>query len=143
MLERKELYKKYGYDQDAGRNFILEKALPLQEPVLEIGTGKGHMTALLAKHARKVLAVDKTAEEQELARLNVAAEIIRVCRKKIVIADFNQEGFKAIRKVHHAEGREHEECSGDFSIVGKFLEDKGFCVTKHNGFCQEVYVGGK
>ena len=185
MLERKEVYKQYGYDQDASRNFILEKSLPLRLPILEIGTGKGHMTALLAKQGVKVITVDNSLADQEFARLNVAAEkvldsvrfalfdaaqlpypdqgfgtvvsvnafhhfekpfavlgeMIRVCREKIVIADFNQEGFEIIRKLHRDEGHEHEEKCGDFSLVGQYLKGYDFAVKKNDGCHQVVYVG--
>jgi len=184
MLERKRLYKQYGYDQDASRKFIIEKCLPLEKPVLEIGTGKGGMTVLLAKNAGKVLTVDISAGEQEFARLNAAAEgvldkiefvvrdaadlpypdksfgtvvsvnafhhfeqpfavlaeMIRACAAKLVIADFNREGFEIIRQIHRDEGREHEEQCGDFSIVGEYLKEHNFVVNRYEDHCQQVYV---
>jgi len=187
MLERKRLYKRYGYDQDASRSFILEKCLPLKEPVLEIGTGKGLMTLMLARNAGKVLSIDISPEEQEFARLNAAAEgvlgkiefvvrdaaqlpypdreygtvvsvnafhhfrqpfavlqeMIRVCGHKLVIADFSDEGFAIVRRIHRDEGREHEEECGDFSIVGQYLQEYGFSVKKHDGCGQAIYVGEK
>ncbi|MFH1387493.1 MAG: methyltransferase domain-containing protein [bacterium] len=184
MLERKQLYKQYGYDQDASRDFILERCLPLTKPVLEIGTGKGHMTVLLAKNTGKVLTIDNSVAEQEFARLNAAAEgvlekigfvvrdaaqlpypdqsfgtvvsvnafhhfenpfavlaeMIRVCSGKLVIADFNREGFEVVRQIHRDEGREHEERCGDFSIVGEYLKEHNFTVNRQEGHCQLVYA---
>jgi len=70
LLERKQLYKTYGYDQDASRDFILSKCLPVGDTVLEIGTGKGHMTVLLAKNSDQVVSVDKSEEELHYAKLN-------------------------------------------------------------------------
>jgi ubiquinone/menaquinone biosynthesis C-methylase UbiE len=184
MLERKRLYKQYGYDQDASRGFILKKCLPIKEPLLEIGTGKGGMTVLLAQNTGKVMTVDNSAEEQEFARLNAAAEgvlgkiefvtcdaarlpypdrsfgtvvsvnafhhfeqpfavlaeMIRVCRSKLVVADFNEEGFEIIRRIHRDEGREHEEECGDFSIVGEYLKEHNFTVDRYEGHCQLVYA---
>jgi len=184
MLERKRLYKQYGYDQDAGRSFILEKCLPVREPVLEIGTGKGGMTVLLAKNNGRFLTVDNSAAEQEFARLNAAAEgvldkigfvvrdaaqlpypdrefgtvvsvnafhhfenpfavlaeMIRVCKAKLVIADFNLEGFAIMRRIHRDEGREHEEMCGDFSIVGEYLKEHNFAVDQYDGYCQLIYA---
>jgi ubiquinone/menaquinone biosynthesis C-methylase UbiE len=184
ILERKQLYKHYGYDQDASRSFILDKCLPIRQPLLEIGTGKGHMTVLLAKNTGKVLTIDNSAAEREFARLNAAAEgvldkigfvtrdaarlpypdrsfgtavsvnafhhfespftvlaeMIRVCAAKLVIADFNEEGFAIVRRIHRDEGREHEEQCGDFSIVGQYLKERGFTVNRHEGACQLVYV---
>jgi len=182
-LERKQLYLRYGYDQDASRKFILEKCLPLKQPLLEIGTGKGHMTILLAENTNKVLTIDNSAAEQEFARLNAAAagvlgkvgfvvrdaaelpypdksfgtvvsvnafhhfeqpfavlaEMIRVCGNKLVIADFNGEGFAIVRRIHRDEGGEHEEKCGDFSIVGQYLKEQGFTVERTEGHCQTVY----
>ncbi len=69
-LQRKRLYKTYGYDQDASRDFILSKCLPVGNTVLEIGTGKGHMTVLLAKNSEQVVSVDKSEEELHYAKLN-------------------------------------------------------------------------
>jgi ubiquinone/menaquinone biosynthesis C-methylase UbiE len=185
VLERKNIYKQYGYDQDASRNFILEKCLPISGIVLEIGTGKGYMTVLLAKNAERIYCVDKSEEEHGYARLNAAsenvldkiefinrdagklpfpdkkfdlvvsvnafhhfekpfsvlAEMIRVCRSKILVADFNKEGLATIRRVHKEEGREHEEKCGDFSIVGQYIKEHGFAVNKYEGFGQSVYAG--
>lgn len=185
LLERRRLYKTYGYDQDASRNFILSKCLPVGDAVLEIGTGKGHMTVLLAKNSEQVVSVDKSEEELHYAKLNteeagvsrkikyiicdaerlsfpdksigtvvsvnafhhfekpfaVLKEMIRVCRNKIIIADFNAEGFEIIRKVHADEGRQHEEKCGDFSIVGQYMKEHGFFVAKYDGHKQAIYVG--
>jgi len=187
MLERRKVYQQYGYDQDASRDFILSCCLPLKLPVLEIGTGKGHMAILLAKSAGKIITVDNSAAEQEFARLNAAAEnvlaqigfvtrdaadlpypnqsfgtvvsvnafhhfekpfavldeMIRLCFGKIIIADFNKEGFNIVRKIHKDEGHEHEEQCGDFSIVGQYLEEHGFAVKQQEDYCQLVYVAGK
>lgn len=185
MQERKRLYIKYGYDQDASRAFIFNQCLPLKKPILEIGTGKGHMTVLLAKNTDRVVTVDVSPEEQAFAQLNAAAEnvldrvkfvvndavdlpypdrefgmivsvnafhhfkqpfavlgeMIRVCGHKLVIADFNDEGFEIVRRIHLDEGRKHEEECGDFSIVGHYLREHGFSVKKHDGLGQAVYVG--
>lgn len=184
VLGRFSLYRNYGYDQIKSREFILQKAGPIKGSILEIGTGKGYLTALLAKKAENVITVDISEEEQKIAALNAAAEgvldrikfnvcdavklpyadnsfdlvisvnafhhfeypfavlqeMIRVCKKKLVIADFNREGFEIIRKIHLDEGREHEEYHGDFSIVGAYLKEHGFSVRKFEGLCQVVYV---
>ncbi|MFA6378684.1 MAG: hypothetical protein WCX16_02760, partial [Candidatus Omnitrophota bacterium] len=38
-LERKALYKSFGYDVDQERGFVLEQAKPLKGKILEAGTG--------------------------------------------------------------------------------------------------------
>lgn len=151
---------------------------------MEIGTGKGRLTVLLAKKFGKVITVDISGDEQKFAALNAAAEgvldriifnccdaanllypdahfdlvisanafhhfespfavlqeMIRVCKDRLVIADFNEEGFKIIRQIHRDEGREHEEHSGDFNIVGLYLKEHGFSVKRFEKYCQTVYA---
>lgn len=86
ILERKQLFKRYGYDQDASREYILKKCRPITGTVLEIGTGKGHMTVLLAKNAGRVITVDNSPTEQGFAKMNAAADgILRVI--KFVVRD--------------------------------------------------------
>lgn len=186
ILERKLIFKRYGYDQDVSRNFILEKCLPIYNPVLEVGTGKGHMAVLLAKYA-DVITIDISKDEQKAAQLNarffeilhkihfvacdagklpykdlyfglvvsvnafhhfeepfaVLSEMIRVCKSKLVISDFNQEGFNIVRKVHNEEGGTHEEQCGDFSIVGAYLKEHGFSVKSYDGHHQKIYVANR
>lgn len=187
FLERVSLYRSYGYDQVKSREFFVQKASPIKGDILEIGTGKGYLTTLLAKKAENIITVDISKEEQHLAALNAAAEgildriifnicdaaklpysdnrfdlvisanafhhfensfavlqeMIRVCKKKLVITDFNKEGFEIIRKIHRDEGREHEEQHGDFGIVGVYLKEHGFSVKRFEEYCQVVYVAKK
>ena len=70
-VERIKLYQQYGYDIQAERQFILEAAQPLAGSILEIGTGKGYMTVALAQAGHLFTSIDKSAEEQEFARLNI------------------------------------------------------------------------
>ncbi|MEE8637438.1 MAG: class I SAM-dependent methyltransferase [Candidatus Margulisiibacteriota bacterium] len=187
FLERVSLYKSYGYDQIKCREFIIQKAGPIKGDVLEIGTGKGYLTTLLAKKAENTITVDISKEERRLAILNAAAErvldkikfnvcdaaklpyadncfdlvisanafhhfenpfavlqeMIRVCKNKLVITDFNKEGFEIIRKIHRDEGREHEEQQGDFGILGVYLKEHNFSVKRFEEYCQIVYVSVK
>lgn len=70
-LERLQTYKKYGYDTMAERQFILQTAQPLAGSILEIGTGKGHMTIALAQTGLRFTTVDSSEEEQNFARQNI------------------------------------------------------------------------
>jgi len=70
-LERITFYKSFGYDIEKERIFILEKARPLYGNILEVGTGKGYFTLELAKEGYIFTSVDISAEEQEIAKLNV------------------------------------------------------------------------
>jgi len=69
--ERKRLYQSHGFDIDRERKFILDKAEPLFGDILEVGTGKGHFTLILAKEGYKFTSVDVSKEEQDIARLNL------------------------------------------------------------------------
>jgi len=187
LLERVALYKSHGFDQIKSREFIIRKSRPINGRVLEIGTGKGYLTALLAKEAQDIITVDISEEEQRFAALNIAAEkgagkvsfvvcdakqlpcsdkefdlvisanafhhfehpfavlkeMIRACKKKLVIADFSKEGFDIVRKIHKNEGHDHEERHGDFGIVGAYLKEHGFSVKRFEGYCQVVYAAEK
>ncbi len=70
QLKRDAHLRRFGCDFQAGIKFILDQALPLENPVLEIGTGKGRFLVRLAKHANDITTVDISAEEQQCARLN-------------------------------------------------------------------------
>jgi len=70
-LERKALYKSFGYDVDQERAFILKQAQPLYGTILEAGTGKGHFALALAKKGYKFITFDISAEEQKFAKLNL------------------------------------------------------------------------
>jgi protein-L-isoaspartate(D-aspartate) O-methyltransferase len=66
---------------------LMIEALGLEgnETVLEVGTGYGYQTALLARLARRVLSVERIAELAEAARSNLAAE--GVANAQVVIGD--------------------------------------------------------
>jgi len=70
FLERIEFYKKFGLDQMQEREFILNKSLPIEGTILEIGTGKGHFALALAQSGYRFTTVDIDKEEQEITRLN-------------------------------------------------------------------------
>ena len=69
--ERLNLYKSYGYDTIASREFILKQSLPLGGRILEVGTGKGHMSLTLAKAGYSCISIDISEEEQKFAKLNL------------------------------------------------------------------------
>ena len=70
LLGRDSHLRRFGCDLQAGITFVLQQALPLESPVLEIGTGKGRFLVRLAKPVRDITTVDISAEEQQSARLN-------------------------------------------------------------------------
>jgi len=68
---RRELYRSFGYDIEREREFILGIIRPVTGPVLEIGTGKGYMTVVLARSGARLISVDLSAEDQRMALLNL------------------------------------------------------------------------
>lgn len=70
-LERKALYKSFGYDVNKERSFILEQSEPIYGKILEAGTGKGHFALVLAKEGYKFTTFDISEEEQKFAKLNL------------------------------------------------------------------------
>jgi ubiquinone/menaquinone biosynthesis C-methylase UbiE len=70
-LERKSLYKSFGYDIDKERAFVIEKARPFSGKILEAGTGKGHFALVLAKAGYRFTTSDISKTEQAFAKLNL------------------------------------------------------------------------
>ena len=71
-LERKALYKSFGYNLDKEREFILAQAGPLEGKILEAGTGKGYFALALANKGHFFVTFDISPEEQRYAKLNLA-----------------------------------------------------------------------
>ncbi|MDD5439808.1 MAG: class I SAM-dependent methyltransferase [Candidatus Omnitrophica bacterium] len=70
-LDRKVVYKSFGYDVDQERSFVLDQAKPVRGRILEAGTGKGHFAFALAKAGYTFVTFDISPEEQRLAKLNI------------------------------------------------------------------------
>lgn len=188
-LERKALYKSFGYDVDKERGFILKQAEPVSGKILEAGTGKGHFALTLAKAGYSFVTFDISPEEQHFAKLNIAYfgfdkqvdfriengektsfssgsfdvvfsvnvlhhlrnatqvidELIRIVSPegKFVLADFTDEGFKVMDKIHGHEGNKHE--VGEFTLFDaeNYLSRKGFKVTGIQSIYQAVLVAEK
>ncbi|MBN1268862.1 MAG: class I SAM-dependent methyltransferase [Kiritimatiellae bacterium] len=86
LTGRTAVYRRYGYDSARSIRFVLSRALPLPGRVLEIGTGKGRFLVQLLQSVPRVTTIDLKAEEQRLARMNVAFEKPRG-RARFVVAD--------------------------------------------------------
>jgi 2-polyprenyl-3-methyl-5-hydroxy-6-metoxy-1,4-benzoquinol methylase len=185
-LERKALYKSFGYDVDKERDFILEQAEPVCGRILEAGTGKGHFALALAKTGHKFVTFDISSEEQRFARLNIAHfgfekqvdfriengertsfvdggfdtvfsvnvlhhlrnpyrvidELIRLIspQGKLILADFTEEGFKIMDKIHSLEGNTHEVGQVSLSDAESYLIKKGFLAKKAKSVYQCVLI---
>jgi ubiquinone/menaquinone biosynthesis C-methylase UbiE len=70
----------------------------------------------------------------------VLTEMARVCRRRMVIADFNERGLELMRRVHRGEGGSHEEVGGDFLRVPDLLMQLGFDVEPREGEYETTFV---
>ncbi|HAB53873.1 MAG: hypothetical protein A2Y03_10665 [Omnitrophica WOR_2 bacterium GWF2_38_59] len=68
---RIKLFKSFGYDIDKERDFVIEKAQPIEGRILELGTGKGNFAVALAQKGYQITTVDISEEEQKFAKMNI------------------------------------------------------------------------
>ncbi|MDP8212434.1 MAG: class I SAM-dependent methyltransferase [Candidatus Zapsychrus exili] len=71
---RVELYKKFGVNFVNTGDFILQKAQPIKNKILEIGSGNGYTALALAKGGYKFISIDNNKESLKKAFLNLAYE---------------------------------------------------------------------
>ncbi len=107
--ERLKLFKKYGYDIPKARKFILAKAGINKGDILEVGTGRGHMTAVLANEGFKVTSIDLDRKAQEFAKTELRAKKLdKLITLKIMNAErlrYKDNSFDYVVSVnfmHHA-----------------------------------------
>ena len=108
--ERASLYRKRGLDFAKNREFILKKSSPLKGNILEIGTGRGHMTLFLARAGYKFISIDIDKESLKIAALNLAYEkLLSSVRfyvmdgKSLTFKDNNFKNIIAVNLFHHIE----------------------------------------
>lgn len=188
-LERKALYKSFGYDVDEERFFILENAKPISGNILEAGTGKGHFALCLAQAGYSFVTFDISAQEQHFAKLNIVHfgfekqvdfrienaertsfssgsfdivfcvnvlhhlqnayqvinELTRVLKTqgKLILADFTQEGFEVMDKMHSLEGAKHEVSSVSLVDAQVYLTQRGFLISSARSVYQRVLIAKK
>ena len=73
LRKRNKQFKQYGYDLPASRRFIWKLSGIRRGKVLEIGTGKGHLAALLAQKGLKITSVDLDEEVLKTAKAHLSA----------------------------------------------------------------------
>jgi len=59
---------------------------------------------------------------------------------KIILSDFNEEGFKMMDKIHAVKGRKHEAGKVTLDEISDYLENKGFSIRKHQREIQDIVV---
>lgn len=74
FAERVALFKENGYDPAQSRDFLLEKAEPLEGSILEVGSGRGHTALALARTGHEIVSIDKDREALKTAAMNLAYE---------------------------------------------------------------------
>lgn len=137
VCSRNSFYKEYGIDNEELRKSIISLIDPGCSSLLEIGTGKGHLTAKLGGLACPVVTVDMESEFQRIAMLN-AAYYNNLHNIKFLTADagnmdFDDMSFDTVISAyafHHFELpfkviREMARVSGKHLIIADFNE-KGF-----------------
>jgi ubiquinone/menaquinone biosynthesis C-methylase UbiE len=72
---------------------------------------------------------------------SVLREMARVCRGKLVVADFNRNGFRVVQTIHRAEGRKHPESGRSFARVPQLLTALGFRVGHEETAFETIYRG--
>ena len=125
--ERRNIYKENGLDFLKSREFILEKAGPLQGNFLDIGSGKGIMALSLAQAGYSFTSIDNNEEMLRITALNLAYENLS-SRVELYIMDayaleFDGNSFNNIFMVdalHHMDAIE-----GVFSEVDRVLSGGG------------------
>ncbi len=72
--------------------------------------------------------------------LKCLAEIVRVAKSMIVIADVNKKGDAILERARKQEGHSHTRSRISFPVMKGFLQKKGFEVKTYKGFCQTILV---
>lgn len=126
-LQKIEFYCSFGYDIEAERSFILDKAEPLSGDILEVGTGKGSFTVILAKRGYNFVSVDASYDQQKIGYLNLKhLDLDNQVIFKIENAEnlsFKDKSFNtviSVNMIHHLDD--------PLKILGEFtrvLKDKG------------------
>lgn len=73
----------------------------------------------------------------------VMDELTRVIKSggKIVLGDFNKEGFKMMDKIHESQGGRHHASRISLAQVGDYLKDKELKIESHESRFQEMLIG--
>ena len=102
-LERLAFYKQNGMDTTHDREMLFN-AMGLssegERTILEVGTGKGYFTLVLARKGFSICSLDDSPEEQYIARLNLAYDGLRASVNFVIgnaeCLNFRPESFDAV-----------------------------------------------
>ncbi len=71
-LERSAWYKEFGIDQEYLRERLVRQLDRENRAIIEIGTGYGYLTTMLARNFDRVVSIDTDEAGQRIAKLNAA-----------------------------------------------------------------------
>jgi ubiquinone/menaquinone biosynthesis C-methylase UbiE len=184
---RAELFKRCGFDVYASRKFVADCAGDMSGSILEVGTGKGFLTAELARRGVRLTSIDIDGKNLKMAKavilpgrlknriifkvmdcralpyrkgsfdcvisidffhhlkspVRCLGEMMRVTRRKLVIADLNKSGADLFERIHAREGRHHERTRMPFPEMKKRLQERGLHVKTYRRDFHTVLVAGK
>ncbi len=137
FLKRGTLYKEQGVDQEELRKSVARLVQPDSSSVLEIGTGRGYLTSMLAGSFSRIVTVDMESSDLRTARLNAVyynrLDNIEFLTADACSMDFHDRSFDAVVSsftFHHFDLpfkalREMARVAGRQLIISDFNE-KGF-----------------
>lgn len=153
FLERLALYKKFGFDQEESRKKITDQLLRGHKSIIEIGTGKGHLTMMLAQSFDRVVSVDMDSDGQRIAMLNAAyndqlnkIEFISADAGRLAYPDKSFDAVVSAFTFHHLDLpftviREMIRLAGSQIVISDFNR-KGFEIVnkvhEHEGRIHEI-----
>jgi ubiquinone/menaquinone biosynthesis C-methylase UbiE len=106
--KREETFRKYGIERDSMYRFVVDTAQPLEEPVLDVGTGKGYTAIEIARRGKKVTTVDISEQELYTAYLHAkgdgVSDLIEFHTTEAGRLPFDDGSFEAVTMInvlHH------------------------------------------
>ncbi len=104
LEERRQLFLQYGYDRTHAIHFVISCVKDIAEPVLDVGSGRGHLAIGLAARRCHVTSIDIDPEMLSSSRLHAeycgVARRIRFLKRKAHRSGFAAESFGSVWCMH-------------------------------------------
>jgi len=107
--DRIKVFKRHGYDMMKARAFVISKSGIKGGDVLEVGTGKGHLSIGLAKRGIRLTTIDLDQKTLNIARHNLKEHgvlsyvcIKRMDAEKLRFKDSAFDHVISVNFIHHA-----------------------------------------
>jgi 2-polyprenyl-3-methyl-5-hydroxy-6-metoxy-1,4-benzoquinol methylase len=108
LEERRQLFLEYGYDQARAVDYVAGFVPKGAEPLLDAGTGRGHLAVALARGGHRLTSIDIARDMIASARLHAAHHgvtgQIRFLKRAAHRSGFPSEHFRAVccmNALHH------------------------------------------